>query len=227
MMPAIWTKKRKWVLAAVTATAVCLATWWGTAVNDSITAGDRATFQTLDNHCHFAARDTLARIREIQTCVLSEISRGIIPHGESHEAADVLRAGLGECYDRARVIEKLLQISGFETRHVALYAREPRGLVGLAIKGTPSHALLDVKTSRGWMSVGSNVPFIGVTTSGEVVATAQVRDDPGTAWLYSRPSDLPSQDNIAVYGLWSRHGQFFPPYIPLPDISWRELKYNF
>jgi hypothetical protein len=160
-------------------------------------------------------------------CVLAEIPRGIIQHGRPREPGDVLKADKGECYDRARVLEKFLEIDGFRTRDAYVFDASSHGFASLALPGLASHALLDVQTGRGWMSVGTNIPFLGVTTSGEVSSSAQIKKYSNTRWAYSPPSDLPSQTNIAIYGLWSRHGQFFPPYLPLPDISWRDFKYNF
>ena len=26
-----------------------------------------------------------------------------------------------------------------------------------------------------------------------------------------------------VFGLYSRHGQYFPPFMPFPDVNWRDL----
>jgi hypothetical protein len=203
------------------------AFWWGTAVDDAITSEDRAAFNQLATRCSLAATDAIGRIREIQLCVLAEIPRGIIEHGNRREPGDVLRFGRGECYDRARVLEKFLGIAGFRTRHVYLFDASRLGVAGLALKGLASHALVDVQTDRGWMSVGTNVAFLGVTRNGDVAASARVKNSPSTQWAYSPPSDLPGPANIAIYGLWSRHGQFFPPYLPLPDISWRDFKYNF
>jgi hypothetical protein len=220
-------RRRRLVILAATLTGAAVALWWATAVDDAITPQDRAAFEQLATKCHFAATDTIARIREIQMCVLAEIPPGIIEHGNPREPADVLAAHRGECYDRARVLEKFLGIAGFRTRHVYMFDASRHGIAGLAMKPLASHALVDVQTDRGWMSVGTNVPFIGITSTGEVVSSGRVKDNSGTSWVYSRPSDLPSQDNIAIYGLRSRHGQFFPPYIPLPDISWRDVKYNF
>ena len=210
------------VLLTVMMIAAATAFWWGTAVNDSITSQDRAAFHQLAKRCHFAATDTIGRIREIQLCVLAAIPTGIIDHGRPREPEDVTQADRGECYDRARVLEKFLEIAGFRTRHVYVFDASRHGIAGLA-----SHALVDVQTERGWMSVGTNVAFLGATTSGEVSSSARIKEYSNTHWAYSPPSDLPSQTNIAIYGLWSRHGQFFPPYVPLPDISWRDFKYNF
>ncbi|HLA90402.1 MAG TPA: hypothetical protein VJL28_08240 [Gemmatimonadaceae bacterium] len=214
-------------MLTVTMIGAAVAFWRGTAVNDAITSQDRAAFDQLAKRCHFTATDTIGRIREMQLCVLAEIPRGIIEHGSPREPGDVLKAGRGECYDRARVLEKFLGIAGFRTRHVYLFEASRHGVAGLALKGLASHALVDVQTEQGWMSVGTNVAFLGITTNGDIVASARVKKRSNMQWAYSPPSDLPSQANIAIYGLWSRHGRFFPPYLPLPDISWRDFRYNF
>ena len=30
-----------------------------------------------------------------------------------------------------------------------------------------------------------------------------------------------------LFGLYSRHGRFYPPYTPVPDLDWGQLGYNF
>jgi hypothetical protein len=29
-----------------------------------------------------------------------------------------------------------------------------------------------------------------------------------------------------IYSLYSRHGRFYPPYDPVPDVNWAELAQN-
>jgi hypothetical protein len=33
-------------------------------------------------------------------------------------------------------------------------------------------------------------------------------------------------DFVFVYGLYSRHGGFYPPFVPLPDFDWAQLHHN-
>jgi hypothetical protein len=33
-------------------------------------------------------------------------------------------------------------------------------------------------------------------------------------------------DFTYVIGLFSRHGRFYPPFTPIPDVNWRQIVYN-
>ena len=53
-----------------------------------------------------------------------------------------------------------MQIYGFKVRHVHLNQTENRGYFNLFIPGSNSHAVTEVLTSRGWLGVDSNEPFV-------------------------------------------------------------------
>jgi hypothetical protein len=169
-------------------------------------------------------------IREIQ----GKVIRTIVfeprdRYGESHEPKHVLSLRLGQCFDRARAIEKFLRIVGFETRHVSIYDTEGRSSLNLLYKShLPSHALTEVRTSRGWMAVGTGFEWVGLLKNSQPVSVKDMakgnlpdgfvpRDEFGEM--------LPGRFHV-IYGLYSRHGKFFPPYIFFPDINFRELLYN-
>ena len=40
-------------------------------------------------------------------------------------------------------------------------------------------------------------------------------------------NELFAGEFIFVFGLYSRHGNFYPPYNYVPDINWKELIQNF
>jgi len=49
-----------------------------------------------------------------------------IPFGQTREPKDVYESKYGFCYDRSRLIEKILRAANFETRHIALYSVNPK-----------------------------------------------------------------------------------------------------
>jgi hypothetical protein len=146
----------------------------------------------------------------------------------------VLLEGQGICFDRSRVIEKILTGLGFETRHLAIYSTRDYGrLRALLTPGISSHALTEVKTGKGWMAVDSNARWIGLDAADSVysVEDIQGRDPFAITWApkVREPISwaLINEPFTYVIGLFSRHGGFFPPYTPVPDVNYAQLLLNF
>ncbi len=170
-------------------------------------------------------------IAAVQSKVLSTAALDApIPLGRPRELSDLVQAGHGLCYDRSRAIETLLRVAGFEVRHAAVYstARTHSALRSILTPKVPSHSLSEVKTSRGWMAVDSNVPWIGLTSDGAPVGLAEL-PRPHERWnslAKSSPTPILQKNFTWIYGLYSRHGNFYPPYNPVPDVNWLELSHN-
>jgi len=208
-------------LASSLLTATVLAGLWWHAVPTDPTAEDRLAVHHILAPTY---QDEIAMIALVQARVLaaSPLAAGI-PKGQPREPADLLRAGGGLCFDRSRAIEKALAALGFQTRHIALY----RDLEALVLPGVGSHALTEVRTAEGWLLVDSVSPWLGLDEAGQPVSAARARlgdvrwgmplPTSGGTELLARPGFL------FVRGLYSRHGQFFPPYWPFPDIAWRDF----
>lgn len=176
--------------------------------------------------------EQVALILSVQDRVLAAapIDKGI-PQGEPRELPNLIRAGHGLCFDRSRAIETVLRSLGFETRHVSIYSTVDSGsaLRSLAKPGTDSHAVTEVKTRRGWMLVDSNTRWAGLTADGAPLAMDAVRANPRRRWSSLVKAPLPAIYQAPftwVYGLYSRHGRFYPPYDAVPDVNWAELAQN-
>lgn len=168
--------------------------------------------------------DEVALVRAVQDRVLDAApANEEIPEGQPRELANLVMAGHGLCFDRSRAIETVLRLHGMETRHAAIYSEKETGsaLRSLMTPGVESHAISEVKTQRGWMIVDSNVRWIGLTRDNHPIALAQLREDPSATSpeIYRAPFTW-------VYGLYSRHGRFYPPYNAIPDVNWKELAEN-
>ena len=208
-------------------------------VPTAVTSADTGALEELLVGLHVPATagerswpEEVAFIEAIQRRVLdaAPTNKGI-PQNEPREPADLIEYGYGLCYDRSRVIEKALTYAGFEVRHLAAYALHDSKLGALATPGHPSHALSEVFTSRGWMLVDSNSPYLGVDQNLE----------PISAWDLLECGDIRLQkdghadplrrslgpDFFFVYGLYSRHGRFYPPYVPVPEVNFGQLVDNF
>lgn len=173
-------------------------------------------------------RIEIAEISAIQRRILTAapVNKGI-PHGQGRELTDVLRLGYGLCFDRSRAIETVLRTAGYDVRHASIYSTAEAGsaLSALATPRVPSHAVSEVKTSRGWMIVDSNRDWLGLTTSGKPLDLEQLRET-DRRLVIGRPTKIFNGPFTYVYGLYSRHGGFYPPYNPVPDVNWSELAQN-
>ena len=152
-----------------------------------------------------------------------------IPMDSPREPRDLFEAHRGFCYDRSRTIEKILRYAGFRTRHVAIYAIEPNSsaLHALVTRGTPSHAVSEVLTSRGWLVVDSNDAWLSLDTSNRPVPMKSIHDAASEGaqlhWRAAPPTSIYVHPFTFVYGLYSRNGHFYAPYDFIPDVSYGEL----
>ncbi len=204
-------------------------------VNLHLTASDREVFEKLSFDALLQPQKDSLEL-ELKTIVavqkkaleLSPIWEGI-PMGETREPVDLVREGRGICYDRSRFIEKALRYLEFETRHVALYELLQQGyLKSISSKGIASHSATEVKTSQGWMFVDSNSIWISLADDGQPISLRQIQEH-GLEPYFSNRSAVPDifkAPFLKVYGLYSRHGKFYPPFNSLPDVSYQELMSN-
>lgn len=180
--------------------------------------------------------DELKFIQSVQRAVLAVVHGNIRTYRVGGvEPKDLYMAKSSLCYGRSRVIEKILRFEGFRTRHIALYSTEATGsaIRSLLTRRVPSHAITEVLTSEGWLVVDSNDPWLSLDRRNRPVELSKIAADAATHEIQWNPHYLPVMNHIYrkpftfVYGLYSRHGLFYPPYGILPDVSYRELLYNF
>lgn len=176
--------------------------------------------------------EQLLAIAEVRDSLFEHIDlkREVIPFCHSREPKDLFQYKAGCCYDRSRFLEKAFVQMGLEVRHVALfYKKEGEStLKVLTTKGGFSHAISEVKTARGWMIVDPNVKWLGVY-KGQPLSMKKrltyLNENPGihnSLWDFFYGSDC-----VFVYGLYSRHGNFYPPYNFIPDVNFMGLINNF
>jgi hypothetical protein len=155
-----------------------------------------------------------------------------IPFGQKREPKELYEAKTGLCFDRSRVIEKILRYSGFDARHVFMLSTEQ---VGSAIKaimtvGVSSHAVTEVFTKKGWLVVDSNAQWISTDAEGRPISIEKLQYDVehsvAIRWGVEPPSFIYAKPFTFVYGLYSRHGYFYPPYNVVPDVNYGELLQN-
>lgn len=175
----------------------------------------------------------LAYILAVQHAVLAiaPLNSGL-PEGQLREPMQLYQAGTGQCYDRSRVIEKILNNAGFETRHIFILGLGPEQspLRAMITPGVSSHAVTEVLTRESWLVVDSNTDWVALDADRLPVSIEQMRStlrDPGrTDWYEAPPTGIYNQPFTYLYGLHSRHGRFYPPFDLIPDVHYGEFISN-
>lgn len=201
------------------------------SVDNSITSEDELAIKSLElaSVCEnisgyydkevlslLAIQSSVQSIGEVRCAVASDIV----------EPSDFLRRNYGCCFDRARFIEKASRYFGFETRHVFLI----QPYKGLSIFNylplrQYTHATSEILTSRGWLGVDSNEPFILLSERGTPI-TYQNAINNIDAFRQMTPQNFYTEELDLIYGLYSRHGNFHGKNFPGPEYVLSELLWN-
>ena len=179
-------------------------------------------------------KEELEIIQAIQDSVLTVAPNPEgLPYNTEREPKDVYVASKGLCYDRSRVIEKILRYSGFDTRHISMYSttKTHSAFKSLMTPGVLSHAVTEVLTKRGWLVVDSNNRWLSLDRHGNPLSIAKIKwsiEGPDEIlWHRNPPNIIYREPFTFIYGLYSRHGKFYPPYNFIPDVNYEELLQNF
>lgn len=181
----------------------------------------------IDNECSIinSYQQEIKCIKSVQNSQLSLI-KGTTCRGKfiNLGSKDVIDLNTACCFDRSRITEQALQIYGFKVRHVHLNDAS-KGFFNILIPGSPSHAASEVLTSKGWLGVDSNEPFVLLDKNNYpntfVKAIENGLIDSYSDWyLYKKPLTY-------VIGLYSRNGTFFEPYLPyIPELNFNDFLGN-
>lgn len=172
-------------------------------------------------------------IQSIQYTLQNSINLGEpIPYYQQREPKDLYKNQSALCYDFSRTIEKALSYSGFKTRHLSIYIKNSKTKGNpLLDKNSFSHSTSEVLTSKGWMIVDSNFPWMAIDSDNKTYSFSEYKiEDGDVEWLHQIPNGYDlyyNKESIYIYGLYSRHGKFYKPYNFIPDYNIRELFYNF
>ncbi len=187
---------------------------------------------------HKTFEEEIADIRTIQASVLqlTPIQKQI-PRNQTRNPKDLYDLRYAQCSDRSRAIDKMLRLAGFKTRVASVYGTSK---TGSAIKSllsndknlVRSHSVVEVKTQKGWMIVDTNDLWLSLDEDMRPISLEEwqhLLSNKNYEWNTSNTGEiywLLKEPYTYVYGLYSRHGYFYPPYNPLPDINWLELTFN-
>lgn len=135
--------------------------------------------------------------------------------------------------NRARILDKAYRFLGYESRYASVFeaADTSSALSAVLRSGTKtgrSHAVLEVKTDKGWMLVDTLPPFVAVTKDNDPVSLRRLQDEVanGTPIIWQedvgQPYTLLQKKFVIVYGLYAWRG-----FASFPDINWPEFDLNF
>lgn len=183
-------------------------------------------FNLKKNHRGNTYEEELANIRNVQKLVMRIAPVGDpIPDYASREPADLVKHRSGLCYDRSRTYDKVYKWMGFETRHVYILYKDslgestPRFIAPIRAffsYGQSSHAVTEVKTSRGWVMVDSNSEWISVDSKENPVSMDDIWQSKAK---FSVVPVYMLKPYWAIRGMYSRRGHLYRPYIPFPEFN--------
>ena len=199
---------------------------------------------------HASFENEVAFIARLQDEVLRTVHHVEVPHHYFGNVKFYFTNRNGECYDRAVLLEKFFAYYNFPFRHLYLFFDEkdryPSAL-NFFKRNIPSHALVEVKTKKGWMAIGTNANWIGLTRANEVLNIGQLKEKVGQNSLALKYAatigtcfwEMKGDRFRYIYGIYSRHGDFFsgskdtgqasflPSFHILPDYNLGMLFANF
>ncbi len=181
--------------------------------------------------------EKVAFISTVQDSVLQTVPHeGGVPFGQTREPKDIYYHESGSCYDRSRLLEKIFRAHGLEAVHISIYYTHERSWpMALITPGSSSHATSKIKTSQGWLAVDSNRRWLNLTEDMQTVPLSELAALEGEQGLkiewhpkYAEVYEhgIVKRPFVYFYGLYSRHGLFYPPFDRVPDVHWGEVLYN-
>jgi hypothetical protein len=217
-----------WLLVIFVVVIVALS--FITNVSTHVTKSDEAVFRTILKLEKPAGPLTYAQeialIRSVQALIFDKVPHGeAIPDYSNREPEDLFKESSASCYDRSRTYDKIFSWLGWQTRHVfILYPEHPvtgetQSYVRSFFTKGPNntHAVTEVKTSKGWVMVDSNSKWISIAANGLPINVDQLHEQqahlPGMPNYFNKPY-------IAIRGLYSRRGHLYRPFIPYPELNW-------
>ncbi len=158
----------------------------------------------------------------------SIVDRRGIDLNNSREPKDLYTSRRGECFDISRLLEKIYMYYGYKVRHLSIYEKKGKyPFINLFFKkNNDSHAISQIFTQYGWISIDSVFNWIGIDDNYNLIKLENIKNI--NNWKYDQPHHIFEKDFYVIYGLYSRHGLFYPPYNRFPDLNFFDfLKYNF
>ncbi|MBI5370459.1 MAG: hypothetical protein HZA79_00385 [Sphingobacteriales bacterium] len=215
---------------------------------------DEWKFTDSSGSIHQSFETEMEFISRLQDSVIRSVRHSFNAYSDLGDIKYYFETRKGLCYDRAAMMEKFLMYFGFKIRHIYLYfnlENKPLGVTDFFRSNLSSHAMLEVKTQKGWMVMGTNSNWLGWQSDGQPLTIFAVRRKLREGGIQLKKTgalgmgkpffvDLPDPGKFKiVYGIYSRHGQFMVSRpvesslravglrSPFPDYNLRMLLSNF
>ena len=155
--------------------------------------------------------------------IINIVNKEGIEIKNTREPKDIYVLKKGECYDISRLLEKIFQYYGYKTRHLSIYEKKGNiPLLNLFLKkGNDSHAISQIYTTKGWLTIDSVSDWVNSDINNIIIDINKINLN--TNWKHHYPHHIFKKKYFIIYGLYSRHGGFYPPYNFIPDINFKDF----
>jgi hypothetical protein len=230
---------RKKLILPILLFIIMIAILYHHSVNNSLTKDDYEYIPKFLNNISQISKEStyeeeLDFISVVQLASFDLVpNAGSIPKNQKREPKELYLAKVAGCSDRSRLLEKIFRYSGFKTRHIATYEKENTNssIKPFITPQNKSHALTEVLTKKGWLVVESNYPWLSIDSENNPISIKKLQQslDNSVDINWKKPvkmDELIDKPFVFIYGVYSRHGRFFPPYNFIPDINYGEFIQN-
>lgn len=190
---------------------------------------------TTPENVHQSFENELSFISTVHDRVTEQIKHEQVDIKNFGEVKNYYSNRKGFCYDRVVLLEKILDEFGFDYRHVYVWYApnfQKTSFFDIFKARTLSHAVVEVKTAKGWMILDGNEKWRSIDVNGKLYTMADLarlhreKKEINVASPFPK-SPLSSVTNFYyLYGVYSRHGKFLSPRLGIPDVNLRMLLYN-
>lgn len=152
-----------------------------------------------------------------------------IQNRQPRTAQNIVEAKSTICYDRSWLIETLAEQQGYPARRVFLLANTTSNFKPwIFSRNVISHAMSEIHTEKGWVLVENQETWCGVINETAISVADIFRNKEILKQIPLKNKNHILYKNFNYYrGLYSRHGQLFEPYVPFPEVRWKDLLWSF
>lgn len=173
----------------------------------------------------YSKRDKILLIKEIVQKV-SDFGEFLpLPSGIDKNLQNFIKFKRGLCFDRAIIYEKIFKYYGFKMHHYYIGFNNSK-LEVLFSKKTVSHTIISIEIGEEELFIDSNNYFLSIDNNDNIIKNFFIKLKLGkirnkALWWTSYFKEYES--SLFIRGLYSRNGNFFKPYLPIPEINFYDL----
>ncbi len=169
-------------------------------------------------------------INSIQKKIIgTEYQNRPISQNNEREPEDYYNFRPNSCFDNSRIMQRILKYFKIKTLQVAIYHKQTSysWLQILFKPKLPSHSVTIAIIDRKYILIDSTNNFISIKNDNNIINIKDLNTFYNSNWKFEKPHPIFKNKFFFIYGLYSRHGKFYKPYLYFPDINYSEFKFNF